>query len=146
MELNEYSFPPKLIIILLLILSIPTFGGTFMKSIINIIFTVCTILVFTACSFFVNPDDLMKKADTAFENKEFEEFNKLYLKLSEADQEKADEYLSNIKKHKWFTIDQSAPMGDIATIQLIGKEVPDLSDFSNKTILITEKVRSLRTN
>jgi hypothetical protein len=90
--------------------------------------------MFTACSLFANTDDLMKKADKSFENKEFKEFNELYLKLSKADQEKADEYLREIKKHKWFTIDQSAPNGDIATIQSIGKEVPDLTDFSNKTI------------
>lgn len=105
-----------------------------MKKRLYKIFILFTMLLLSSCSLFINTDKIEEKADAAFEQKNFDEFNELYSKLEGADSEKAEVYLQKIKEHKYF----KNPEANLNTIKNIEKKVPVLSDFSNYLYTVTE--------
>jgi hypothetical protein len=104
------------------------------------IFTLSTLLFLSSCSVFINTDKIEEKADAAFEQKNFDEFNELYSKLEDADSKKAEVYLEKIKEHKYF----KNPEANMNTIRNIEKKIPVLSDFSNYLYTVTESLPDLK--
>jgi len=58
-------------------------------------FIVLLVICLTGCSLFTNTDKIQDKADLAFEQKEFDQFNKFYNELKEANPEEVEEALNS---------------------------------------------------
>lgn len=85
----------------------------------------------SACSIFINKEDIEKKADLAFEKQDYKKFNNLYTKLKDADKDAALKYIKSKKEDSIFksSLDLENKLTNLETIQ---KDVPDLATYANK--------------
>jgi hypothetical protein len=108
------------------------------KSLTNVISIIFLAFLLSACSMFADVEEIKKEADIAFENKEFEKFNELYLKLKDVDKEESEVYIEKIKMHEFMKGNYQK------NLEVIKKEIPELRDFVETIIKEEEYYRTVK--
>ncbi len=89
----------------------------------TILLLISALLSLSACSLFVDVEEVKKEANLAIEEKDFETFNTLYLKLEKADSAEAKAYIEEVIKENPF---ESYTEEILTTVK---SNVPVLEDF-----------------